>query len=156
HFLCFHIEIWSVWYNAEEERKGGVTAADIEVVDGPNDEGEAFARPGKLCDPFRRSHQIERAAIYCKLDLFKTIISSLLAGSRHPTAGVIGNILKEKGKDVVTFLSWATEPEMEERRRLMGFKWIFVLSLLHLQAACYRRLNGSVLKSRKMALNCVS
>ncbi|CAD5171122.1 unnamed protein product [Musa acuminata subsp. malaccensis] len=63
--------------------------------------------------------------------------------------------LKEKGKDVVTFLSWATEPEMEERR-LMGFKWIFVLSLLLLQVACYRRLNGSVLKSRKMALNCVS
>ncbi|CAL9752885.1 unnamed protein product [Musa acuminata subsp. burmannicoides] len=63
--------------------------------------------------------------------------------------------LKERRKDVVTFLSWATEPEMEERR-LMGFKWIFVLSLLLLQAACYRRLNGSVLKSRKMALNCVS
>ncbi|RRT67556.1 hypothetical protein B296_00008325 [Ensete ventricosum] len=39
---------------------------------------------------------------------------------------------------------------------LMGFKWIFVLSLLLLQAAYYRRLNGSVFKSRKMALTGVS
>lgn len=52
---------------AEEERKD--VTADIEVVDGPNDEGEAFARPGKLCDPFRRSHQIERAAMTYNSDL---------------------------------------------------------------------------------------
>ncbi|RVW62409.1 Cytochrome c1-1, heme protein, mitochondrial [Vitis vinifera] len=42
----------------------------------------------------------------------------------------------QMGKDVVTFLSWAAEPEMEERK-LMGFKWIFVLSLALLQAAYY-------------------
>lgn len=52
---------------AEEERKG--VTADIEVVDGPNEEGEAFACPGKLCDPFRRSHHIERAAKTCNSDL---------------------------------------------------------------------------------------
>ncbi|THU66688.1 hypothetical protein C4D60_Mb05t16810 [Musa balbisiana] len=147
---------------AEEERKG--VTADIEVVDGPNEEGEAFACPGKLCDPFRRSHHIERAAKTCNSDLSfikmarhngQNYIFSLLAGIRHPTAGV----MKEKGKDVVTFLSWATEPEMFKNRMAisfnvqMGFKWIFVLSLLLFQAACYRRLNGSVLKSRKTALN---
>ncbi|CAL5367818.1 unnamed protein product [Camellia sinensis] len=53
----------------------------------------------------------------------------------------------QMGKDVVTFLSWAAEPEMEERK-LMGFKWIFVLSLALLQAAYYRRMRWSVLKSQ--------
>lgn len=32
-------------------------------------------------------------------------------------------------QDVVTFLSWAAEPEMDERK-LMGAKWIAVLSLV--------------------------
>ncbi|MBA0800247.1 hypothetical protein Gohar_010693, partial [Gossypium harknessii] len=61
----------------------------------------------------------------------------------------------QMGKDVVTFLSWAAEPEMEERK-LMGFKWIFVLSLALLQAAYYRRLKWSVLKSRKLVLDVVN
>ncbi|KAL5078597.1 hypothetical protein RYX36_007018 [Vicia faba] len=61
----------------------------------------------------------------------------------------------QMGKDVVSFLSWAAEPEMEERK-LMGFKWIFVLSLALLQAAYYRRLRWSVLKSRKLVLDVVN
>jgi len=86
------------------------------------------------------------------------------------------------GKDVVSFLSWAAEPEMEERKLVcflhsssvrsneinisdflthcyylqMGFKWIFVLSLALLQAAYYRRLRWSVLKSRKLVLDVVN
>ncbi|KAG5527086.1 hypothetical protein RHGRI_028120 [Rhododendron griersonianum] len=61
----------------------------------------------------------------------------------------------QMGKDVVTFLSWAAEPEMEERK-LMGFKWIFVLSLALLQAGYYRRMKWSVLKSRKLVLDVVN
>ncbi|KAK6915052.1 Cytochrome c1 [Dillenia turbinata] len=61
----------------------------------------------------------------------------------------------QMGKDVVTFLSWAAEPEMEERK-LMGFKWIFLLSLALLQAGYYRRLKWSVLKSRKLVLDVVN
>ncbi|GFP90451.1 cytochrome c1-1 heme protein mitochondrial [Phtheirospermum japonicum] len=61
----------------------------------------------------------------------------------------------QMGKDVVSFLSWAAEPEMEERK-LMGFKWIFVLSLALLQAGYYRRLRWSVLKSRKLVLDVVN
>ncbi|CAL0321646.1 unnamed protein product [Lupinus luteus] len=61
----------------------------------------------------------------------------------------------QMGKDVVSFLTWAAEPEMEERK-LMGFKWIFVLSLALLQAAYYRRLRWSVLKSRKLVLDVVN
>ncbi|KAL1564293.1 Cliotide T12 [Salvia divinorum] len=59
------------------------------------------------------------------------------------------------GKDVVTFLAWAAEPEMEERK-LMGFKWIFILSLALLQAGYYRRMRWSVLKSRKLVLDVVN
>ncbi|KAL0773619.1 hypothetical protein Bca101_038770 [Brassica carinata] len=61
----------------------------------------------------------------------------------------------QMGKDVVSFLSWAAEPEMEVRK-LMGFKWIFLPSLALLQAAYYRRLKWSVLKSRKLVLDVVN
>ncbi|KAE8680882.1 Cytochrome c1-2 [Hibiscus syriacus] len=61
----------------------------------------------------------------------------------------------QMGKDVATFLSWAAEPKMEERK-LMGFKWIFVLSLALLQAGYYRRLRWSVLKSRKLIVDVVN
>jgi ubiquinol-cytochrome c reductase cytochrome c1 subunit len=88
------------------------------------------------------------------------------------------------GKDVVSFLSWAAEPEMEERKLVttsqlgclnlntqfwlatilmrliptlqMGVKWIFLLSLALLQAAYYRRMKWSVLKSRKLVLDVVN
>ncbi|KAF6155798.1 hypothetical protein GIB67_039129 [Kingdonia uniflora] len=61
----------------------------------------------------------------------------------------------QMGKDVVSFLSWAVESEMEERK-LMGFKWMFVMSLALLQAAYYRRMRWSVLKSRKLVLDVVN
>ena len=41
-------------------------------------------------------------------------------------------------------------------RLQMGFKWIFVLSLALLQAAYYRRMKWSVLKSRKLVLDVVN
>ncbi|KAI5405442.1 hypothetical protein KIW84_052288 [Lathyrus oleraceus] len=61
----------------------------------------------------------------------------------------------QMGKDVVSFLSWAAKPEMEERK-LMGFKWTFVLSLALLQVAYYHRLRWYVLKSRKLVLDVVN
>ncbi|CDY36384.1 BnaC04g32920D [Brassica napus] len=68
----------------------------------------------------------------------------------------------QMGKDVVSFLSWAAEPEMEVRK-LMGFKWIILLSLFLLQAAYYRETEmwvrhwkWSVLKSRKLVLDVVN
>ncbi|CAK9176669.1 unnamed protein product [Ilex paraguariensis] len=49
----------------------------------------------------------------------------------------------QMAKDVTEFISWAIEPEMEERK-LMGFKWILLLSLALLQVVYYRRLRWSV------------
>ncbi|RVW81657.1 Cytochrome c1-1, heme protein, mitochondrial [Vitis vinifera] len=190
----------------EEETKA--MAAEIEVDDGPNDEGEMFTRPGKLSDRFPQPYANEQAARFANGGAYPPDLSlitkarhngqnyvfALLTGYRDPPAGVSlcddvqirdglhynpyfpgGAIAMPKmlidgaveyedgtpateaqmGKDVVTFLSWAAEPEMEERK-LMGFKWIFVLSLALLQAAYYRRLKWSIFKSRKLIVDVVN
>jgi len=46
----------------EEEVKA--MAAEIEVEDGPNDEGEMFMRPGKISDKFPQPYKNEQAARY--------------------------------------------------------------------------------------------
>ncbi|RRT45307.1 hypothetical protein BHE74_00055819 [Ensete ventricosum] len=134
--LISYRDLVGVAYTEEETK---AMAAEIEVVDGPNDEGEMFTRPGKLSDRFPQPYSNEQAARFAN------------GGAYPPDLSLITKM----GKDVVTFLSWAAEPEMEERK-LMGFKWIFVLSLALLQAAYYRRLKWSVIKSRKLVVDVVN
>ncbi|KAF7819450.1 cytochrome c1-2, heme protein, mitochondrial [Senna tora] len=195
--LISYRDLVGVAYTEEEVK---AMAAEIEVTDGPNDEGEMFTRPGKLSDRFPQPYANEAAArskSYYQSNAFSPCIArhngqnyvyALLTGYRDPPAGVSirdglyynpyfpgGAIampqmlvegaveyedgtpatVSQMGKDVVTFLSWAAEPEMEERK-LMGFKWIFVLSLALLQAAYFRRLRWSVLKSRKLVVDVVN
>ncbi|KAK9271867.1 hypothetical protein L1049_002232 [Liquidambar formosana] len=197
--LIAYRDLVGVAYTEEEAK---ALAAEIEVVDGPNDEGEMFTRPGKLSDRFPQPYPNEQAARFANGGAYPPDLSlitkarhngqnyvfSLLTGYRDPPAGVSireglhynpyfpgGAIAMPKmlidgsvdyedgtpatesqmGKDVVTFLSWAAEPEMEERK-LMGFKWIFVLSLALLQAAYYRRMKWSIFKSRKLVLDVVN
>ncbi|KAM3308106.1 cytochrome c1-1, heme protein, mitochondrial isoform X3 [Capsicum chacoense] len=225
--LISYRDLVGVAYTEEETK---AMAAEIEVVDGPNDEGEMFTRPGKLSDRFPQPYSNEAAARFANGGAYPPDLSlitkarhngqnyvfALLTGYRDPPAGVSireglhynpyfpgGAIAMPKmlndgaveyedgtpateaqviylsfspltsglclnhfcrsynayagqmGKDVVSFLSWAAEPEMEERK-LMGFKWIFVLSLALLQAAYYRRLRWSVFKSRKLVLDVVN
>ncbi|CAO2172681.1 unnamed protein product [Urochloa humidicola] len=192
-------DLVSVAYTEEETK---AMAAEIEVVDGPNDEGEMFTRPGKLSDRFPQPYANEQAARYANGGAYPPDLSlitkarhngqnyvfALLTGYRDPPAGVSireglhynpyfpgGAIAMPKmlmdgaveyedgtpatetqmGKDVVSFLSWAAEPEMEERK-LMGVKWIFLLSLALLQAAYYRRMKWSIFKSRKLVLDVVN
>ncbi|KAJ6386354.1 hypothetical protein OIU77_029342, partial [Salix suchowensis] len=157
--LVSYRDLVGVAYTEEETK---AMAAEIEVVDGPNDEGEMFTRPGKLSDRFPQPYANEQAARFANGGAYPPDLSlitkarhngqnyvfALLTGYRDPPAGVSiredGTPATEAqmGKDVVSFLSWAAEPEMEERK-LMGFKWIFVLSLALLQAAYYRRLKWS-------------
>ncbi|GMQ10006.1 hypothetical protein CsSME_00053181 [Camellia sinensis var. sinensis] len=184
--LISYRDLVGVAYTEEETK---AMAAEIEVVDWPNDEGEMFTRPGKLSDRFLQPYPNEQAARFANGGAYPPDLSlitkarhngqnyvfALLTGYHDPPAGVSireglhynpyfpgGAIAMPKmlidgamGKDVVTFLSWAAEPEMEERK-LMGFKWIFVLSLALLQAAYYRRMRWSVLKSRKLVLDVVN
>nr|ABK21998.1 unknown [Picea sitchensis] len=197
--LVTYRDLVGVAYTEEEAK---ALAAEIEVEDGPNDEGEMFSRPGKLSDRFPKPYANEQAARFANGGAYPPDLSlitkarhngqnyvfSLLTGYRDPPAGVSireglhynpyfpgGAIAMPKmlndgaveyedgipatesqmGKDVVTFLSWAAEPEMEERK-LMGFKWIFIFSLALLQAGFYRRWKWAPVKSRKMILDVVN
>lgn len=85
---------------SEEEVKA--MAADVDVEDGPNEEGEMFSRPGKLTDKLPRPYPNENAARAGNngaypVDLSLVVkarphaedyIFSLLTGYREPPAGV--------------------------------------------------------------------
>ncbi|KAL2609723.1 hypothetical protein R1flu_028296 [Riccia fluitans] len=197
--LVAYRDLIGVAYTEDEVK---CLAAEIEVEDGPNDEGEMYQRPGKPSDHFQNPYPNENAARFANGGAYPPDLSlitkarhngqnyvfSLLTGYREPPAGVSvreglhynpyfpggaiampkmlmdGGVEYEDGtpatesqmaKDVVTFLSWAAEPEMDERK-LMGFKWIFVLSLAFLQAAYYKRWKWAPIKSRRIVADIVN
>lgn len=57
--LVSYRDLVGVAYTEEEVK---AMAAEIEVEDGPNDEGEMFTRPGKLSDRFPQPYANEAAA----------------------------------------------------------------------------------------------
>ncbi|XP_038975708.1 cytochrome c1-2, heme protein, mitochondrial-like isoform X1 [Phoenix dactylifera] len=85
----------------EEETKAMV--AEVEVVDGPNDEGEMFTRPGKLSDRFPQPYPNEQAARFANGGAYPPDLSiitkarhngqnyvfALLTGYCDPPAGVL-------------------------------------------------------------------
>lgn len=86
--------------HTEEEVKE--LAAEFEVQDGPNEEGEMFGRPGKLTDRFPRPYPNDEAARYSNngslppdLSLIikarhggENYVFSLLTGYREPPHGI--------------------------------------------------------------------
>mmetsp|Transcript_39909 Transcript_39909/g.120816 ORF Transcript_39909/g.120816 Transcript_39909/m.120816 type:complete len:284 (-) Transcript_39909:110-961(-) len=84
------------------ERRMKEIAASYDVVDGPNDEGEMFTRPGILVDAFPSPYPNEEAARYANggalppdLSVYTTAkhegldyIFALLLGYRDPPAGI--------------------------------------------------------------------
>ena len=58
-------------------------------------------------------------------------------------------------KDVVTFLSWAAEPEHDERKKI-GLKAVILLSALTAISLYVKRFKWSVIKSRKIGKSCPS
>ncbi|CAN1817631.1 Cytochrome c1 1, heme protein, mitochondrial [Linum perenne] len=163
--LISYRDLVGVAYTEEEAK---AMAAEIEVVDGPNDEGEMFTRPGKLSDRFPQPYANESAARFANGGAYPPDLSlitkarhngqnyvfALLTGYRDPPAGISireglhynpyfpgGAIAMPKmlndgaveyedgtpateaqmGKDVVSFLTWAAEPEMEERKLVSLF-----------------------------------
>ena len=154
-------------------------AAQFEVTDGPNDDGEMFTRQRRLSDKFVNPFPNIQAATAANGGAYPPDMSvlvkarkggadyiySLLLGYEEAPAGyelddgvyynkyIPGNkIMMSKplsegaveysdgtqatetqmAKDVVTFLTWAAEPNLEARHK-MGFKvFIFLIILLTL------------------------
>ena len=155
----------------DEQIKG--IAADVEVPDGPNDQGEMFTRPGRVTDRLKAPFANEQAAragnngayppdlsmvVKARLD-GANYVHGLLTGYGDPPPdmkmqeGMNYNAyfpghqiamppplqpdgvtyadgtkatVDQMARDVTTFLAWASEPEMEVRKR-MGVKVILFL-----------------------------
>eukprot|EP01023_Acetabularia_acetabulum_P002310 TRINITY_DN1090_c0_g1_i1.p1 TRINITY_DN1090_c0_g1~~TRINITY_DN1090_c0_g1_i1.p1 ORF type:complete len:299 (+),score=67.86 TRINITY_DN1090_c0_g1_i1:77-973(+) len=185
-----------VCYSDEEVQ---AMAAETEVEDGPDDEGNMFLRSGKPSDALPIPYANEQAARYANgganppdLTLIvdgrengQNYVFSLLLGYKEPPAGinireglyynpyfaggaiampkmlVSGGVEYDDGtpaiesqmaKDVTTFLTWAAQPEHDERK-LLGAKFITGTLLLLLALTYQKNLAWSVIKSRKVVLD---
>ena len=97
--LIHYRNLVGVCYSEEEAK---ALAAEIEVPDGPNDEGEMFERPGKLSDKLPAPYMNESHARYANGGAYPPDLSlitkarhdgqnyvfSLLLGYREPPAGI--------------------------------------------------------------------
>ena len=152
-------------------------AANFEVTDGPNDDGDMFTRPARPADRFAspfENDQAARAANNGALPPDLSVITKARKGGADYIYALLSGYLEEPpagftlsdgmyynkyfpghqiamspplgdeaveyadgtkattaqmSKDVSTFLVWAAEPEMEERKRL-GIKVMLFLIVL--------------------------
>ncbi|SDB53408.1 cytochrome c1 [Belnapia rosea] len=152
-------------------------AATVQVMDGPNDEGQMVERPGRASDRFKSPFANEQAARSANNGAYPPDLSvitkareggadyihALLVGYEDPPPGVQvadgmhynryfaghqiampqpinseGQVEYHDGtkatveqmvRDVTQFLTWAAEPELEERKA-MGVKIIIFLTIL--------------------------
>jgi ubiquinol-cytochrome c reductase cytochrome c1 subunit len=151
-------------------------AAEFQITDGPNDEGQMFERPGRPADRFRSPFPNDAAARAANNGALPPDLSvmtqaraggadylfALLTGYVDPPPGVTvmdgmhfnryypGNqiamgaplnpdqvefadgtsaTVEQMAHDVSTFMQWAAEPELEQRRAL-GVKIIIFLTIL--------------------------
>uniref|UniRef100_A0A672HM02 Cytochrome c1, heme protein, mitochondrial n=1 Tax=Salarias fasciatus TaxID=181472 RepID=A0A672HM02_SALFA len=156
--------------HTEDEVKA--IAEEVEVVDGPDENGEMFTRPGKLSDYFPKPYANPEAARVANNGALPPDLSyivnarhggedyvfSLLTGYCEPPAGVsileyddgTPATMSQVAKDVCTFLRWAAEPEHDQRKR-MGLKLLMGSAILVPLLYYMKRHRWSVLKSRKIA-----
>ncbi len=176
-------ELGAIGFSADEIK---AIAAEAEITDGPNDEGQMYQRPGRPADRFKAPFANPQAARAANSGAFPPDLSlivkareggadylhALLTGFTDPPAGTAvlegmnynkwfpGNqiampgILQPDGvtyadatkasvdqmaRDVVTFLAWAAEPELEARKRLGVKVMLFLFLLTGLLYAIKRR-----------------
>jgi len=182
-----------VCYTSKEAK---ALAADVQIQDGPDAEGDMYERPGVLSDYYPRPYPNSAAARFANngalppdLSLIikarprrEDYVFSILTGYMNPPAGVTvreglyynpyfpggkiamapplsngqvefddgtENSISQMAKDVVTFLTWAAEPEHDDRKKL-GIKIIALLSLTIIPALIYKRHKWMHIKTRKL------
>ena len=84
--LVSYRDLVGVAYTEEEVK---AMAAEIEVVDGPNDDGEMFTRPGKLSDRFPQPYGNEAAASFANGGAYPPDLSLITKVMHFPTRNVI-------------------------------------------------------------------
>ena len=171
-----------IGYSAEQVK---TIAGEVTVMDGPNDEGEMFERPGRPADHFKSPFTNDKAAASANGGALPPDLSlitkarhggadyvySLLTGYAEAPEGVVlaegkhynkamdGNVIAmapplsdglvtyedgtpqvatQYAKDVATFLTWAAEPEMEQRKK-MGVKVLIFLSIFAVMMYAVKR-----------------
>ncbi|MDP6787048.1 MAG: cytochrome c1 [Rhodospirillales bacterium] len=163
-------------------------AAEFEITDGPNDDGDMFTRPAVPADRFAAPFENDnaaRAANNGALPPDLSVITKARKGGADFIYGLLAGYLEEPpagfelsdgmyynkvfpghqiamsppldedvveyadgtkattaqmSKDVTTFLAWAAEPEMEERKRLGIKVMLFLLVLTGLLYALKRKI----------------
>ncbi|XP_024388097.1 cytochrome c1-2, heme protein, mitochondrial isoform X2 [Physcomitrium patens] len=153
-------------------------ASEIEVEDGPNDAGEMFMRPGKPSDHLQAPYANEQAARAANGGAYPpdlSLICKVRQGLHYNPYFIGGAIAMPKvindgqveyddgtpasasqiAKDVVTYLSWAAEPEADERK-LIGAKWILGACIALFQAGYFKRWKWAPYKSRRIIWDVVN
>ena len=174
--LMSYRNLSALGYNENELK---ALAAQFEVKDGPNDDGEFFTRPGRPSDKFVSPYENENAGRAANGGAYPPDLSLIVKarpdGANYLHALLIGyeeapkevkvpdgmyynkyysgNLIampqplyedgvdyfdgtkaseKQMAKDVTSFLAWAAEPEMEERKKLgvTVVLFLFIFSLL--------------------------
>lgn len=189
--LIAYRNLIGVCYNESEVKE---MAAEVDVEDGPDDNGNMFKRPGKPADYFPKAYPNEEAARAANGGAYPPDLSlivkarhgredylfSLLTGYCDPPAGIelrdglhfnpyfpgqaiamaaplyddqieyedgTPATVSQMAKDVITFLTWAAEPEHDDRKR-MGMKSIILLSLCAAGMFYYKKHKWTALKNR--------
>ncbi|KAJ3215552.1 cytochrome c1 [Dinochytrium kinnereticum] len=178
------------------EAEAKAMAEEYEYIDGPNDKGEMFNRPGKLSDHFPKPYPNEEAARAANGGAYPPDLScivkarhgeedyifALLLGYSEPPAGLslreglhfnpyfpggaismaralydevveyedgTPNNASQLAKDVSTFLTWASYPEHDDRKK-MGLKALAMSAMMLGLSVYWKRFKWSYIKSRKI------
>ncbi|ORX58897.1 cytochrome c1 [Hesseltinella vesiculosa] len=183
--------------HTEDEVKA--LAEEHQYVDGPDENGDMFERPGKPSDYMPRPYANDEAARAGNAGALPPDLSlmtkarhggadyvfALLTGYMDPPGGVevreglnynpyfpggaiaMARVLfdglveyedgtpattSQMAKDVSTFLSWAAEPEHDERKK-MGMKATVIITGLLAMSLWLKRFKFATIKTRKVVYN---
>jgi ubiquinol-cytochrome c reductase cytochrome c1 subunit len=187
--LVYYRDLEGIGYTADEVK---AFAAQKQVTDGPNDQGEMFQRPGRPSDKFVApfpNEQAARAALNGALPPDLSLIVKARAGGPDYVHGIVTGYkdppppgvqlmegmqyneyfpghqiamppplagddvqyadgtkatVDQESSDVVTFLTWASEPTMEERKYTGAKVLIFLLAMSGVLYGAKRKIWGDV------------